>query len=95
MTENGCIIDSHHGLYALPMLVRLAQKSGLRLTTYFEKITEMAERGEDLGDAKTDEFVWLVDEAEAYLQRQAPEGYSYGWVDGDFMFLSNEDWDDM
>ncbi len=95
MTETGCLIDGAHGQYAYPMLVRLAEDNGMSLTTYFQWVTEMAEAGEVMDEREADEFVWLLDEAEAYLQRQAPEGYSYGWVDGEFMFLTNEAWENL
>ena len=38
----------------------------------------------------------VVDEAENWLQENvAPEGYSFGWSDGDFYLLSDSNWQDM
>lgn len=36
----------------------------------------------------------VADDAEDYLNSIAPEGYSFGWHDGDFFMQSGEWWDE-
>jgi hypothetical protein len=74
------------------MVIRLAEECGLGLAAYYQRVTEMAEAGDEMEDRERDEYAWLLDFAEEWLNRfVAPEGWAFFWHDGDFMFDDGSD----
>ena len=68
------------------------QKDGIKLA--MRKLASMSPSdsdSEDLTDSEEEELIWAADDAEAWLNEQTPEGYSWGWQDGEF-FLSSAEW---
>ncbi len=49
----------------------------------------------ELTDEEHDALVWAADEAEAWINEHvAPEGYSFGWHDGEWFLSSTEWWEE-
>jgi hypothetical protein len=77
-----CIFDSHRGQYIYGAVVALAIQYGYKPEVARKTWTD-AEAGEDVVEA--------ADDAEEFLNEMTPDGYSFGWSDGDY-FLANEAW---
>jgi hypothetical protein len=100
-TDAGCWIDGHWGQYSVARMVDIAMAHGYR----DEEVTGLAARMlahmgpnmgrtdiADLTDDEHESLSWAADEVEQWLNDNvAPEGYSFGWHDGEF-FLQPEQW---
>jgi hypothetical protein len=89
--DAGCLIDGHHGWHAHAIMIRLAESYGYQLTAPVSVIVAAYERTGDgmYVDVVTD----VMDSAEAWLNEHvAPDGYSFGWHDGEFFLQSVEWW---
>ena len=79
-SDAGCIIDSHYGVYINPMIVALAVQHGWEDPATVSYIVN--------------DEVELADKAEEWLNENvAPEGFRYGWCDGEFFLQSDEWWE--
>lgn len=97
--ETGCYVDGHWGHYAGAHMIMRATEFGYS----DEQAIELAQRrlnemfphdGPGLDDDEYEVFSDCIDDAEAWLNdHAAPEGYSFGWFDGEFYLWSNEDWE--
>lgn len=77
----GCWIDGHLGQYATSRLIEIAIAYGYDTGEYDRE--------------NLDDVVWVGEGAEDYLNEYvAPDGYSFGWFDGEFFLWSFEMWDD-
>lgn len=46
-------------------------------------------------DSEEEEIIWASDVAEAWLNNNiAPEGFSFGWFDGEFFLWADAQWED-
>jgi hypothetical protein len=100
--EAGCWIDGHWGQYGPARLVQLAIAYGWDDEEASELATKhLASMGPSDDEGLTDdEYEALVghggaaDDAEDFLNESvAPDGYLFGWHDGEFFLWSNEDWE--
>lgn len=95
--EAGCWIAGHHGWRAHVELIRIAQSHGAVLTTEDEYHVERYEHGGPRGGvAGSADYLLnqggLCDWAEAWLNSHvAPEGFLFGWDDGEFFLRPIED----
>ena len=86
----GCYVDSHHGSYAVPMVIRLAQQHGMALTTEDEATLTLEENGgPDNYDAQPDHSEHLysiLEQAEEWLNtRSRPDDiHTWSWEQGDY-----------
>lgn len=78
--DYGCWIDGHEGQYAPIILVEIAMEFGFDPGSY------------DVNNI--DDVMYVSEEAEDYLNENvAPDGYSFGWFDGEFFLWSFAMWD--
>ena len=78
--QRGCWIEGSWGQYGVVRLQEIAEAYGWT--------------GERL-DADAEFVNDAADEAEAYMNESvAPEGYSFGWHDGEFFLWSDADWEE-
>ncbi len=102
---SGCWLEGSRGWHASATLVRIAHDYGMTLTADDVAILDSYESGlvEKVG-LSTGETVDptecvtgqgdLADQAEEWLNDHvAPEGYSFGWNDGEFFLQSSEWWE--
>lgn len=90
--DTGCLIDSHYGHYAHTMLIELAVSCGMMLPNADAYI--VARYADDNGlEEYPHEYVYdLADDADQWLNEHcAPDGFSFGWYDGDY-FLAADAW---
>jgi hypothetical protein len=89
--DAGCWVDGVRGIHALAfMVVNLAKhRCGYPLSTEDENVIELY----DFGDPEWSEHAHAIaDEAEAWMNEHvAPEGYTFLWLDGDFVLISDEE----
>lgn len=93
--DAGCIIDgAARGFHDSGVqLIRVALMSGWEETAGDEPIVTKAFAGGGFTDNEHDQWRDLLDEIEKWLNDNvAPEGYSFGWEDGDFFLNSEETW---
>lgn len=102
----GCIIDGHWGQYGVARMVEIASEHGygqsenkgreydifclsdrklaeLRSSSYPYPLTD--EEEEKLSDAADSVELWMNENI-------APEGYQFGWEDGEFFFCQDTWW---
>lgn len=107
-TDAGCWIDGHWGQYGQARLVEIANDLGLdHPTAEFDgsaRLVEIARKhlasmgpfNPDSPDLDDDEYEYLFDSTDAvegWLNDNiAPEGFSFGWHDGEFFLWSTETW---
>lgn len=87
--DAGCWIDGHWGHYAPGRLISIALAYGLP-----DPDGMFTRTVEDYNDNYS-EFIWDVAmDAEDWLKQKAPEGYRFGWYDGEFFLWSDEQWEE-
>lgn len=95
--DAGCWIDGWWGQYGAARLVELALGCGwVDAEAADLSARHLATMGPSDAEALTDDehetLMDAADDAEAWLSAHvAPEGYSFGWADGEF-FLGSADW---
>jgi hypothetical protein len=84
-SDAGCWIDGHWGQYGSQRLITIASTYGF----------QMAPIDYESEDAFED-IIWEADTAEAWMNENiAPEGYSFGWYDGEWFLQSEEWWNEL
>lgn len=97
--ETGCYVDGHWGHYAGAHMIMRATEFGYSdddvIALAQKKLATMfPTNGPELADDEHEVLSDMVDEAESWLNdNAAPEGYSFGWWEGEFYLWSTEDWD--
>jgi hypothetical protein len=97
--DAGCWIDGHWGQYGPACLVDIAVTHGWTDPTDDVAKRHLAEAGhvETLDPITPDEFEALMDasnDAEAWLNDNvAPEGFAFGWHDGEFFLWDTDTWE--
>lgn len=103
--DAGCWIDGHWGQYGSTRLIEIARGFGWQLTD--EEIAALvaytggAETFTQSDGTEADTADWilnqggLADAAEEWMNENvAPDGYSFGWNDGEFFLGSSEWWEE-
>lgn len=89
-TDAGCWIAGHEGWRSVATVVRIAVRYGMELPD-----ADMVELDTfEAGDSTTDTVFDMSDEAETYLNTVTPNGFSFGWHDGEFFLMADEWWQD-
>ena len=98
--DAGCYVDGHWGQYATAHMIERATEFGFN----DEEVEDIAARHlasigpSDAPGITDDEYEVLndgADEAEEWLNANvAPEGYSFGWWEGEFYLWPNEQWEE-
>jgi hypothetical protein len=98
--DAGCYVDGHWGQYAVAHMVARATEFGYANAEVIDladhKLATMyPTNGPELS---LDDEEWLSeasDEVENWLNDNvAPEGYSFGWYEGEFYLQSQQWWDE-
>lgn len=90
--EAGCLIGGHHGWHGHAYKLDLAVQSGYPITKDQQLVLDCYRTGMPECDDCPDRMPDLMDKAEAWMNEHcAPEGYSFGWHEGEF-FLQPDSW---
>ena len=84
-SEAGCWFDGNRGIYLQQAVLEAAKEHGWRGKAYVrKKADEMRYKGDThrLLGPDDEEYYDAADEAEAYLNTLAPEGYYFGYSEG-------------
>jgi hypothetical protein len=88
--DSGCWVAGHHGHYASAIVIETALNYGWHDT----QAAEIAARYPELTEHEQDVLNDVVNDAEQWLNEHiAPEGYSFGWHDGEFFLWTTEEWE--
>ena len=91
--DAGCYVDGHHGWHGHAMMLELAHELGWPLSEEDHVMILAHDSGEDTiaGEVTLHEHIYaMMDDAESWLnEHAAPDGYSFGWHDGDFFLSPN------
>lgn len=95
--ETGCLIGGHHGWRGTVEVIHIARAYGFTLEDEDQELIDRVDANNRMMDATADEWwdaiVPMSDDAEEYLNEHiAPEGYQFGWYDGEFYLSSDEQW---
>lgn len=100
--SQGCWLEGHRGWSASGELVNIAHHHGMPLDAYDREVVTAYLRGDETItiDFQEHDVTGLVvdqgelaDQAEAYLNEHvAPEGWQFGWHDGEFFLMPDEWW---
>lgn len=101
-TDAGCYVDGHWGQYAVAHMVQRAEEMGYDNP----EVTSLADRHMDecahgsiarkpLDDDEHEALIDASDEVEEWLNEHiAPEGYHFGWHEGEFFLWSQSQWEE-
>jgi hypothetical protein len=98
--DAGCWIDGHWGQYGVSRMVDIATDYGYSDTEVIDLASrKMASMGPSTAPGLTDDdeesLSDAADSAESWLNDNvAPEGFSFGWFDGEFFLQSAAWWED-
>lgn len=96
----GCWIDGHWGQYGTARVIEIAAECGYSdrdALEYARRHLAAMGPSTDIGlaDSEYDALMGYSDDAEDWLnEHSAPEGYSFGWEDGEFFLQSDAWWDE-
>jgi hypothetical protein len=83
--EPGCYIDSHHGHYAIPAVIQLAQEYGRPLDAKMVDLLARYDADSHLPDYPGDAVIEESDAATEWLNDNVSvDGHMWDWNDGDF-----------
>lgn len=98
-SDAGCYVDGHWGQYAIAHMIQRAQEFGYDDA----QVIDLADRhlasmmpsgSEPLPDDEHEALICASDEVECWLNENiAPDGYSFGWYEGEFFLWSTEQWE--
>ena len=97
-SDAGCWIDGHWGQYGGARMVAIAAEYGWEDSEAIDLAQRhlAAMQPSDAPSLSDDEYIELsgaLDDAEQFLNDYvAPDGYTFGWFDGEFFLWSDEDW---
>ena len=90
--EPGCYIDSHQGHYAIPGVVRFAERAGRPVDS--EMASLLARYDEHSHEAEFD-MEAIIEESDRAIEwlndNHAVDGHGWGWNDGDFGLYPDEE----
>lgn len=98
--DAGCYVDGHWGQYATAHMIERATEFGFTDAEAEDlaarKLVEMfPTNGPTLSDNEHEYLTDAADDAEAWLNEHvAPEGYSFGWYEGEFHLQSEAWWEE-
>ena len=96
----GCYVDGHWGQYANARMVEVAEGFGYADPDVIHlakaKLASMMPSDSPrLTDSQEEALIDASDRVESWLNENvAPEGYAFGWYDGEFFLESDEWWED-
>ena len=108
--DAGCWIDGHWGQYGVARMVDIAVSLGygdpadpkctdsdIYTKHYAQWHLDSMGPSNSLGldDDMHEQLMWSADRVEQWLNENvAPEGFSFGWHDGEFFLWSTESWEE-
>lgn len=96
VSDAGTWVDGSRGVYAPVIMLDLAIEHGYQVAADDQGLVAWARDGYPTDEGRPDfpEF-WdeLLGEVEEWMSEHvAPDGYSFGWLDGDFILAHHVDW---
>jgi hypothetical protein len=99
-SDAGCYVDGHWGIYGIAHMVQRAEEFGYPDAEVIDLADRhLASMGPSPEPGLSDDEYWALseasDEVENWLNDNiAPEGYSFGWWEGEFFLWSEEQWEE-
>jgi hypothetical protein len=94
--QPGCYFDSHLGHYIVPEIIRLAESEGRKLDARMSDVLARYEDDSHLADYPNEAVIEESDAAIQWLNDyHRPEGFWWGWVEGDFGLYELDNDDDI
>lgn len=96
--DTGCYVDGHWGQYGVAHMVNRAEEFGYSDAEVIALADKhLASMGASNSEELTTDEYWTLNDAsndvEQWLNDNvAPEGYSFGWFEGEFFLWSDEQW---
>ena len=89
---SGCWVGGHVGHYGQAHVIVIALDHGMRAHALGDVLMDIS--GEYFLNGYHEDIDWAADKAEEWLNDNvAPEGYAFGWFDGEFYLWSYNQWD--
>lgn len=83
--EPGCLIDGHHGHYAIPAVIRLAVAHGYIIDPFVQYALDRYDEDSHMESYPGEALIEVSDAAINWLNAtRAPDGYVFMWDEGDF-----------
>lgn len=98
--DAGCYVDGRWGQYGTAHMIERAQEFGYSESEVIELAARhLASMGPSTSEGLTTDEYWLLadlgNNVEAWLNENvAPEGYSFGWYEGEFYLWADSQWED-
>ncbi len=91
--ELGLLLDGSWGWHNHKRLIDLAENAHMIVGEDDEHFLNAYDRGDDLEQDSIERVIDLMDAAEQWLNNLCPDGYRFGWSDGEFFLMSDEWWE--
>lgn len=88
--DAGCWVDGLHGWRSIPQMIDIAVSRGWPIEPSDDVILELYGRDGTMGAEAVAE---IAEDALTFMNESiAPQGFAFGWYEGDFMLWSEADW---
>lgn len=92
MPQPGCYVDSHHGHYAIVRVIDIATDLGRPLDPFATYTLSRYDEDSHLPNYPGEAVIEESDRAIEWLnEHHCPDGYSWGWYEGDFGLYAEGD----
>jgi hypothetical protein len=97
----GCYVEGSWGQYGTGRMIQIAVDLGYEVPPddkpYFEAELKATQYGREANESADQQeiILSLADLAEKWLNDNAPEGFAWGWEDGEFFFQSLTWWQEQ
>jgi hypothetical protein len=99
--ETGCYVAGHHGWRGVIASIRIAESEGFAIDADSEAAIVAYDDGEVeftmSNGCISDTAEWVItlnDESIDYLNSVTPDGWSWGWYDGEFFLWPITEWEE-
>lgn len=94
--DAGCYVDGSWGQFGNAHLIYRAIEFGYDNQQAIDLAMRHLATIGGLGEGEFEALIDLADDAERWLnEHAAPQGYQFGWYDGEFFLWSELDWDEV
>jgi hypothetical protein len=100
--ETGCYVDGHWGQYGPIRQIEITDE--MLSTDFMGELPKVPEefKAENTHSSypvidmdRLEEILWVSNRAEEALNAATPDGFSWGWHDGEYFLWSQESWEEI
>lgn len=89
----GCLVGGSWGQYSIAQMLHIAQSFGYENMDALNLATRHLNKSPSFTESDYELLCTYADQAEDWLNTNvADPSYSFGWLDGEFFYLTNADW---